>query len=195
MGVLTAFSSLQRSAWAIVACSIYGTTLILLYATSTLYHAIPIVRAKEVLRVLDHSAIFLLIAGTYTPFTLISLRGPWGWSLFGVVWGLAVLGILARVTVLRRFRLFRVGLYAAMGWVVLVAIKPMLSAVPAGGLILLLCGGLAYSLGIVFYLPRQRRYHHAIWHAFVLLGSLLHYFAILLYVVPMASPRHATTLF
>ncbi len=191
LGVLTAFASLYGNAWHIVGCSIFGAALILLYTTSTLYHSIPLPRVKAVLRTLDHSAIFVLIAGTYTPFLLVNLRGPWGWSLFGVIWGLALFGIVLRIMRGRRSTLLSVGLYVGMGWAVVVAIEPMLNNVAPGGLLLLLLGGLAYTLGVVFYVWKRLPYHHAIWHVFVLAGSILHFFAILFYVIPLAAPNHA----
>ena len=163
-------------------CVVFGATLVVLYATSTLYHAVPHPRAKGVLRTLDHSAIFLLIAGTYTPFTLVSLRGPWGWSLFGVVWGLAVAGIALRLALPRRPTALFVALYLAMGWCVVIAAKPLVAAVPPAGIALLAAGGLAYSGGVAFYLWRRLPYHHAVWHAFVLAGSAFHYAAVLRYV-------------
>src|SRR5829696_2025585 len=167
----------------VLACSVYGATLILLYLASTLYHSIPFSRAKRMLRVLDHSAIYLLIAGTYTPFTLISLRGRWGWTLFGLVWGMAVLGIALKVAAIERFRWLSIVLYLVMGWLVLIAIEPLMLAVAPGGVRLLLLGGVAYTLGIIFYLWRRLPYHHAVWHVFVLAGSVFHFFAVLLYVV------------
>jgi hemolysin III len=166
---------------AVVGCLVFGASLVLLFATSTLYHAVSHARAKAVLRVLDHSAIFLLIAGTYTPFTLVTLRGPWGWSLFGVVWGLAIAGITLRLALRRRPTALFVSLYLAMGWCVVVAAKPLLAAVAPGGIALLAAGGLAYTGGVAFYVSR-RPYHHAIWHAFVLAGSAFHYVAVLRYV-------------
>jgi len=184
LGVLTAYASLFGTIWHIVSCVIFGTTLILLYTASTLYHSIQAPRAKSIMRVLDHSAIFLLIAGTYTPFTLVSLRGVWGWTLFGVIWGLAAIGILFQTTLLHRWVAASLLLYVGMGWVVVAAIKPMLAAVAPGGLLLLLLGGLAYTSGIGFYVRRSMRYHHAIWHGFVLAGSALHFFAVLFYVIP-----------
>ena len=187
LGVLTAFASLRGDAWHIVGCSIFGAALILLYTTSTLYHSIPLPRVKAVLRALDHSAIFILIAGTYTPFLLVNLRGPWGWSLFGVIWGLALVGIVLRIVRGRRSTLVSVALYIGMGWAVVVAAKPMLNSVAPGGLWLLLLGGLAYTLGVVFYVWKRLPYHHAIWHVFVLAGSILHFFAILFYVIPLAE--------
>lgn len=188
LGVLTAFASLHGDAWHIVGCSIFGTALILLYTTSTLYHSIPLPRVKRVLRTLDHSAIFILIAGTYTPFLLVNLRGPWGWSLFGVIWGLALLGIVLRIVRGRRSTFVSVALYIGMGWAVVVAAKPLLNSVAPGGLWLLLLGGLAYTLGVIFYVWKRLPYHHAIWHVFVLAGGILHFFAILFYVIPLAEP-------
>ena len=185
LAVMTAFAALHGNGWHVTACSIFGATLILQYVTSTLYHSIPMPRVKSVLRVLDHSAIFLLIAGTYTPFTLISLRGPWGWSLFGVIWGLAVVGILLRSVFPRRTNRLATAVYLAMGWAALVAIKPMLATVPSGGMVLLLAGGLAYTLGAVFYLWKKLPFNHAVWHLFVLAGSAFHFFAVLLYVIPV----------
>ncbi len=187
LAVLTAYASLFGTVWHIVSCVIFGTTLILLYTASTLYHSIQTPRVKNVMRVLDHSAIFLLIAGTYTPFTLVTLRGPWGWTLFGIVWGLAAVGILFQVALLQRWVVASVLLYVGMGWVVVAAIKPMLAAIAPGGLALLVLGGVAYTSGIGFYVKRSMRYHHAIWHGFVLAGSALHFFAVLFYVIPSAG--------
>jgi hemolysin III len=183
LAVLVTIAAVRGTAWHVVGCSVYGSTLVLLYTASTLYHSIPNARAKRALRILDHSAIFLLIAGTYTPFTLVNLRGPWGWSLFGVVWGLALLGILLQ-TGRRRHPVAAVALYVAMGWAVVVAIRPLLHAIPRGGLALLVSGGLAYTVGIVFYASKRIPYAHSVWHGFVLLGSALHFFAILMFVVP-----------
>ncbi len=186
LAILTAFASRLGNAWHVVSCTIFATTLILQYTFSTLYHSIQIPRAKSVMRVLDHSAIFLLIAGTYTPFMLVNLRGTWGWTLFGVVWTLALLGVLFQVSLLRRWQGISLALYIGMGWVVVIAIKPMLVSVAPGGLILLLLGGLAYTSGVVFYLWERLHYNHAIWHGFVLAGSILHFFAVLFYVIPLA---------
>jgi len=186
--VLVTFAALKGDAWHVVGCSIFGATLVLAYTASTVYHAIPGVfaGAKRVLRVLDHSAIYLLIAGTYTPFTLVNLRGPWGWSIFGVVWTLAVLGIVFKATLIGRLRVLSVLFYVAMGWLVVVAFKPLGQSIGAGGLVLLVAGGLAYTGGVAFYAWTRLRFHHAIWHAFVLTGSVLHFFAVLFYVVPLA---------
>jgi hemolysin III len=186
LGILTAFASLFGNAWHIVSCSIFGATLILLYTTSTLYHSIQTPRAKTVLRVLDHAAIFLLIAGTYTPFVLVNMRGPWGWSLFGVVWTIALLGVIFQVSLLRRWPVASVGLYVGMGFLIVFAIKPLLATLTPKGLQLLIAGGLAYILGLVFYGWRRLPYHHAVWHLFVLAGSTFHFFSILFYVIPVA---------
>lgn len=186
LAVLTAFAALRGDAWHVVSASVFGATLVFAYTASALYHSIPHPRAKAVLRVLDHSAILLLIAGTYTPFTLISLRGPWGWSLFGTVWGLAILGIIVRAVFGPRGRTAFVALCVAMGWVVVVAIKPLLASLAPGGVVLLAAGGVAYTGGIGFYAWRSLPYSHAIWHGFVLAGSLLHFLAILWYVIPAA---------
>jgi hemolysin III len=184
LAVLATLASLRGDVWHVVSCSVFGATLVLLYATSTLYHAAVGYQHRRVLRILDHSAIFLLIAGTYTPFTLVSLRGPWGWSLFGVIWGLAVLGIIFKVTMLRRWTGASVALYLAMGWAAIVAFKPLIAAVSPGGLVLIALGGLAYTVGVVFYAWERLPYNHAVWHVFVLAGSVFHFFAVLFYVIP-----------
>jgi hemolysin III len=170
----------------IASCAIYGATLVMLYTTSTLYHSVNSPQRKQMLRTLDHLAIFLLIAGTYTPFVLIALHGAWSWALFAVVWTLAALGTIFELTSLRRFRRAMVALYIAMGWVGLIAIKPLLAALPAAGLWLLFGGGVSYTFGVVFYRWHNLRYHHAVWHLFVLGGSVLQYFAVLWYVLPQA---------
>lgn len=185
LAVLTTFAGRHGNAWHMVSCIIFAITLILQYTFSTLYHSIQLPRAKSIMRILDHSAIFLLIAGTYTPFMLVNLRGPWGWTLLGIVWTLALIGILFQVSLLKRWQGISLAIYIGMGWVVVVAIKPMMSAVAPGGLTLLLLGGLAYTSGVGFYLWKKLRYHHAIWHGFVLAGSILHFFAVLFYVIPL----------
>jgi len=187
LAVLVAFSAMYGGARAVVASSVFGTTLILLYTASTLYHSIPGDMPKRVLRTLDHIAIFLLIAGTYTPFTLLALPGAWGWGLFGTIWLLAILGSAAELGLLKRYRKAAVAMYVAMGWVAVIAIEPLRDNVPAGGLALLFGGGVAYTAGVPFYMARKLPYHHAIWHVFVLAGSVLHYLAVLLYVIPNAS--------
>ncbi len=185
--VLVAFAALYGDVWHITSSTIYGASLILLYATSTLYHGIPHPKAKPVLRQLDHAAIFLLIAGTYTPFTLVSLRGTWGWTLFGVVWGIALIGVLLELLGPARLRRWSMLLYLGMGWLIVAAIKPMLSAVEPGGLWLLALGGLSYTVGAAFYAWNRISFNHAIWHLFVLLGSILHFFSVLFYVLPQPA--------
>ena len=187
LSVLVWFACTRGTATHVVSCAIFGISLICLYTASTLYHAVRHARTKEILRVFDHSAILLLIAGTYTPLTLVSLRGPWGWSLFGAIWGLAVLGLVLELTVRKRFPLILVGLYVVMGWAAVVAIRPLVAALPPEGLKLLFAGGMSYTVGVAFYLSRRMRYHHALWHLFVLAGSGLHFFAIFLSVLPRAA--------
>lgn len=182
--VLVTFSALYGSAIHVVASSIFGASMIVLYTASTLYHSLPMPETKRIMRVVDHAAIYLLIAGTYTPFTLVTLQGVWGWSLFGVVWSLAVVGIVFKLFFTGRFDRLSVGIYIAMGWCGVVAIKPMMAVMPTTGLLLLLAGGLAYTGGVAFYLLERMRYNHAVWHLFVMAGTALHYFTILFFVVP-----------
>ena len=182
--VLVVLAVLRGGAWHIVSCSVYGSTLVCLYAASTLYHSVRSPRVKRILNVLDHSAIYLLIAGTYTPFSLVILRGGWGWTLFGLVWGLSVLGVLFKVWFVDRFQIASTTVYLAMGWLVVIALKPLLALVPSGGLLWLLAGGVLYTAGVGFFAWRKLPYNHAIWHVFVLAGSACHYFAVLYYVLP-----------
>jgi hemolysin III len=184
--ILIVLASLRGTAWHVVGVSVFGSSLVVLYTASTLYHGIQGPRAKRWLRAMDHSAIFLLIAGTYTPFTLVNLRGPWGWSLFGAIWGLALLGVILQLGVIKRGAVLSVLLYLAMGWIVTIAIKPLIASVEPGGLALLVAGGLAYTVGVIFYAWRSLKFGHAVWHGFVLAGSVSHFFAVLLYVIPRA---------
>lgn len=166
----------------LVATTIFCATIITLYLSSTLYHALPTGKAKRVFRVIEHSAIFLLITGTYTPFALGALRGPWGWSLFGVVWGLALIGITLKMFYLASRPLLFTSLYLLMGWVAVIAVKPFLAEVPRTGLWLLFAGGLFYTIGVAFFATDSRlKYGHFIWHLFVMAGTLCHYFAVLWY--------------
>jgi len=166
-----------------VGASIFGTTLVLAYLTSTLYHALPMNRAKRVFRTLDHGAIFLLIAGTYTPFTLGPLRGIWGWTLFCLVWGLAVAGIVFKAIGGVRFPKLSTCLYMAMGWLVIIALEPLRLNLPLSGFYWLLGGGIAYTAGVAFFAARRLRYGHFVWHLFVLAGSACHFAAVLWYAV------------
>jgi hemolysin III len=185
--LMVVFATRYGTVWHIVSVSIYGATLILLYTASTLYHGVRNSSLKHLLQRIDHASIFLLIAGTYTPFALVSLHGPWGWSLLGVVWGIAVLGILLELGTTRGRQKLSLALYLGMGWIVVIAVKPMLDNVETGGLVLLLLGGLSYTLGVIFYVRHTMAYHHAIWHLFVMLGSLLHFFSVFYYVIPAAA--------
>ena len=165
----------------IVGASVFGAAMVLMYLASTLYHALPPGRAKRIFRVLDHSAIFLMIAGTYTPFTLGVLFGGWGWTLFGLVWGVAAAGIVLKAVAGIRFKVFSTLLYIAMGWLMVIAIKPLLSGMEPAGLLWLLAGGLAYTLGTAVYAIKGVRYSHFVWHLFVLTGSACHFVAVLGY--------------
>ncbi|MBP7830250.1 MAG: hemolysin III family protein [Kiritimatiellae bacterium] len=184
LAVLVSFAALRGNAWHVTSCSVYGATLILLFLASTLYHSFSNPRVKRVFRVLDHASIYLLIAGSYTPFMLVNLRGPWGWSLFGVVWGLALVGIILKLFFTGRFHYASTAIYVAMGWMIVIAIRPLARALPSGGMILLASGGLLYTGGAVLYLFKRIPYHHAIWHLFVLAASMAQYFAVMFYVVP-----------
>ncbi|MDF1501936.1 hemolysin III family protein [Roseisolibacter sp. H3M3-2] len=172
-------------AWLDAGLLVFGATLVLMYLASTLYHAVPHARPKRVLRTIDHSAIFLLIAGTYTPFLLGPLRGPWGWWLLGVEWGLATLGVIAKWTVGFRFPRLSTAVYLAMGWSALVAIVPLARALSPSGLAWLVGGGLCYTGGVAFYATDHRlRYGHAVWHLFVAGGSVCHFVAVVGHAVP-----------
>ena len=180
--VLLVSAAGRGDAWVIVTSAIYGTTLIMLYLASTLYHALARTRARDVFRRLDHAAIYLLIAGTYTQFVLVTMRGPWGWTLFGVSWGLAVLGITAKAAFGPRWPILSTTIYILMGWLVLVALGPVVRHVPGGALAWLVAGGLSYTVGVVFFAWERLRFGHAVWHLFVLGGSSCHYAAVLGYV-------------
>ncbi len=182
--VLLVFAIFHGTATHIVACSIYGATLICLYAASTCYHAVISPRAKRALKIFDHSAIYLLIAGTYTPFLLLDLRGAWGWSLFGVVWGLAFAGIIFKFWFVDHFHHVSTVIYLAMGWLVVIAAKPVLAHVPTATLLWVLAGGILYSSGVIFYLWERLPYSHFVWHLFVMAGSACHYVAVLRSVLP-----------
>ncbi|MEO8633995.1 MAG: hemolysin III family protein [Gemmatimonadales bacterium] len=165
----------------IVACGVFAATLVTLYAASTIYHALPPGGAKRLFQRVDHAAIYLLIAGTYTPFTIGLLRGAWGWSLFGIVWGLTLGGILFKLFLGIRLRVVSTVLYLGMGWMAVVAMRPLAAVLPGPGLLLLLAGGLLYTTGVIFYIWDRPRYHHAVWHLFVLGGSTCHFLAVLRY--------------
>lgn len=180
---LLLLASASGDVWKIVSVAIYGVTLVVLYSASTLYHSAR-GSLKGVMRKVDHLSIYLLIAGSYTPFCLVTLRGPWGWSLFGTVWGLAVLGMLQEIKPRSEARVMSLVIYAVMGWIVLVAVKPLLAGLGQEGFAWLASGGVLYTVGIVFYANDERfRHWHGIWHLFVMAGSLLHFIAIWGYVL------------
>ncbi|HTT32038.1 MAG TPA: hemolysin III family protein [Methylomirabilota bacterium] len=181
--ILIVLAAIHGSAWHIVSCAIYGATLVCLYTASTLYHGVPSARLKRALKIFDHCAIYLLIAGTYTPFLLVNLRGPWGWSLFGVIWGLALAGIILKFWFVDHFHVLSTTVYLLMGWLAVIAARPIYLLVPATGLVWLAAGGLLYTTGVVFFSWKRIPYNHLIWHVFVLGGSTCHYFAVLYSVV------------
>ena len=179
---LLAHAARQASAGYIVGTSVFSATIILLYLASTLYHALPAGKAKRVFRILEHSAIYLLIAGTYTPFTLGVLSGAWGWTVFGIIWALAAGGVLLKASSRRPHPILSTVLYLAMGWVIVIAIDPMFARVPTAGLLWLLAGGLAYTAGVAFFATDWRlRYGHLVWHLFVMAGTVCHFFAVFWY--------------
>lgn len=181
LGVI--WASLYGDGWCIASAIIYGLSLMVLYDMSTFYHAIPNKRAKRVLRIFDHCSIFVLIAGTYTPYTLVALRGPLGYGLFTAVWAVTILGIVLNAISIERFKVFSMICYVAMGWIVIFAYAPLKAALPMPGLLLLIAGGVVYTLGLLFF-GMKKRYAHSVWHLFVLTGSILHFLSVLLYVFP-----------
>jgi hemolysin III len=189
LSILVALACIYGNISHVVSCTIFGTSLVLLYTASTAYHIFRNVfnapRLKRTLKTIDHACIYILIAGTYTPFMLVNFRGILGWALFGVVWAMAVFGIFFKIFYVYRFKILSTLVYVMMGWCILITGKTLLSNIAFGGLILLLAGGLAYTGGVVFYLWNKIPYHHAIWHLFVLAGSTFHYFAVIFYVLPL----------
>lgn len=170
--------------WSVVSGTLFGSTMILLYMASTLYHAVASPNVKRICQIVDHASIYLLIAGTYTPFTLVTLRGGWGWSIFGVVWAAAVAGISVQIAFPGRFRTLMTMLYVAMGWIVVIALKPLIDTMPLPGLAWLGIGGFFYTAGVAFYIRKWFRFSHGIWHLFVLGGSISHFISIYYYVIP-----------
>jgi hemolysin III len=186
LALLVTYASMDGDPWRIVAMSVYGTSIVLLFSASTFFHALRNRKAKQIFWILDHAAIYLLIAGTYTPFTLVTLRGPWGWSIFGVVWGLAIIGIIYKAFWIGRLPWLSVTLYLVMGWVGAIAAWPLLNVMPTIGAAMMLGGGLLYSGGVVFFLWHKLPFHHVIWHGFVLAGAAVHCLAITIYVLPLS---------
>jgi len=183
--LLVIFANIYGNVWHLVSFSIYGSTLVILYMSSTLYHSIQIPRIKSILRVIDHSAIYVLIAGTYTPFTLVTLREGQGWVLFGIVWGLALAGIIYKTFFINRFEVISTLFYPVMGGLIVFFIRDLQSNLALPGVILLAAGGVSYIFGMLFYAARDKLLMHAIWHLFVLGGSVCHFFAIFFYVLPL----------
>ncbi|AOY76615.1 PAQR family membrane homeostasis protein TrhA [Clostridium formicaceticum] len=180
--ILVAFGSIRGDVWRIVSFSIYGFTLFFLYMSSTLYHSIFHEKSKKVLRILDHVSIYLLIAGSYTPIALVSMRGAWGWSIFGVIWSLAIIGIILKILSINKIKYLSTLIYVVMGWLIIIAVKPMLTMAPPGLFLWLLTGGLIYTSGVIFYACKKIPFNHGIWHLFVLGGSIVHYLGILFYL-------------
>lgn len=187
--VLLVMASLtaQVDPWKLASLGLYGISLVLLYSVSTLYHSVRRPRLKRLFQLLDHCAIYLLIAGTYTPFLLVNLRGPTGWMLFAVVWTLALVGIACKLLWPHRFAVLRVGIYLLMGWLILFAGGELAEKLPTAGLLLLIAGGLSYTLGVIFFAISAIPYNHVIWHLFVLGGSIFHYFAVYTSVLPFSA--------
>ena len=179
--ILIVAAARAGNAWNMVGASVFASAVLCLYFASTLYHALQNSKAKRVFRVFDHGAIFLLIAGTYTPFTLGVMRGPWGWTLLGLIWGMALFGLTMKAVTGTRYRWLSMILYLSMGWLVVIAAKPVLLRVPLPGILWLLAGGLAYTVGVGFFSARRVRYHHFVWHLFVVAGTTCHFFAVLWY--------------
>jgi hemolysin III len=180
--LLVVFASQRKGVWEIVSCTVYGVMLVVMYLASTLYHSIHQPRVRHVLHVIDHAAIYLLIAGTYTPYVLVPLRGTLGWSLFGMIWGMAAAGVILKTVFIGRYKIISILGYVAMGWLVAGVIVPLWQALPPGGILWLALGGLCYTFGVVFYVRKGLKFGHAIWHLFVLAGSLCHFFGILFFV-------------
>jgi len=185
--LLIVFASLYGGARHIVSCTIFGFALVLLYTASTLYHSFRKPRVKFIFKIIDHSCIYILIAGTYTPFMLVAVRGVLGWTIFGIVWGMTVLGILFKSFFIHRFKILSTLAYIAMGWIAIFAIKPIFQSLSEGAVFWLIVGGLAYTLGTIFYAWKKLPFNHAIWHFFVLAGSVCHFFAVLFYVIPLKT--------
>ena len=181
--IMVAFAAMNGSVVAVVSSAIFGTTLIILYGSSTLYHAITHHDIKQRFQQFDHASIYILIAGSYTPVTLVSLGGVWGWTIFSIVWSVALVGIVLKFVYPGRFEKLSLLLYLLLGWLIVVATKPLFENMESGGLWLLLAGGLSYSVGIIFYVWEKLPFNHAIWHLFVLGGSILHFFMVLFYII------------
>lgn len=184
LALLVVHALRHGNGWHLVSFTIYGTSLVISYAAFTCYHLFKFhLRWSDLFRIIDHSTIYLLIAGTYTPFTLVTLRGNWGWTLFAIVWSLTVAGVVFKIFFVHRFKIVAPLIYLFMGWLIILAIKPAMELIPLPGLLLLLAGGLFYSFGLIFYAWKKLLFHHAVWHLFVLAGSVCHYLAVYGYII------------
>ena len=181
-GAMLVWAWNSEDGWRLPSLALYGGSLIVLYTASTLYHTVRKPHLRRLWRVVDHCAIYILIAGSYTPFMLVALRGAWGWGLFGTVWVLAITGIICKIFYIDRFKRLLTGLYLLMGWLIIIATEPLMQVLPPGGVYFLVAGGLCYTGGVVFFVMDKRRFYHAIWHLFVLGGSICHYVAVFFYV-------------
>lgn len=182
--LLIVFSAMYGNLYHVISCTIFGVTLVLLYTASTLYHSFQKPNLKHIFKIFDHSCIYILIAGTYTPFLLVTIRGITGWSMLIILWSLTIIGILFKIFFIYRFKIISTIAYILMGWIIIFAIKPLFHTLPGGGLALLISGGLAYTFGTIFYAWNRLPFNHAIWHLFVLAGSVCHFFAVMFYVIP-----------
>ncbi|SNZ05354.1 hemolysin III [Terribacillus aidingensis] len=183
--ILIVCASMYGTVWHIVSFSIFGATMLLLYTSSTLVHSFPDGKAKDIFEILDHSSIYHFIAGTYTPFMLVAVNGRLGWTLFGIVWGIAIFGTVFKAYFVKRYLFTSTILYLVMGWMIVFAWKPLNASMSNEGITLLALGGLAYTIGCIFYLWKMFKHHHAVWHLFVLVGTILHFFCVLFYVLPI----------
>ena len=183
--LLVVYATLAHDSRRIVSMAIYGCSLLAMYVSSTCYHLVRLPKLKRILKITDHASIYLLIAGTYTPILLLSIRGAWGWGLFGVIWGMACAGMVLKMFFVDRYEPVSVGLYVLMGWMMLIDAKPLFSSIPFGGICWLFAGGISYTAGVAFFLWDRLPFNHAIWHLFVLAGSVCHFFAVLFYVLPV----------
>ncbi|MBB6451260.1 hemolysin III [Geomicrobium halophilum] len=183
--LLVVHASMVGTPLHVVSVSIFGVTMIILYVCSTLLHSFPKGKAKDLFEIFDHSAIYLFIAGTYTPFLFHALEGALSWTLFGIVWGVAVVGITFKAFFVKRFRILSTIFYIGMGWIIIIAWNPLVAAIPSEATMLLLSGGILYTVGTLFYMWRSFPYHHAVWHVFVIAGSVAHFFAVFLYIIPL----------
>ncbi|KGX91574.1 hemolysin D [Pontibacillus halophilus JSM 076056 = DSM 19796] len=181
--LLVVYASLNGNAWQIVAVSIYGASMLTLYVSSTLVHAFRPGKWKDLFEIFDHASIYLFIAGTYTPLLLVVLRGTLGWTLFGIVWGIALVGVVFKVFFVKRFVVLSTVFYLLMGWIIVIAWGPLTETFPFGGMVYLVVGGVLYSIGTIFYVWRSFQFHHAVWHLFVIAGTVMHFFAVFLYIL------------